>query len=385
MRALFAGTALSAILAAAASPPAQFRRHPIADGLKGGYQVVAVDLDRDGDEDLIALASGMPELVWFENPGWARHVLSAGRFRMINLAACTEAGDRRPPVILLAEGFQNLASKSVGSIVVLEPPPDDVRRPWNAREIDRLPTSHRIRCAGIDGSGKPVYVNAPLTGEDAVPPDFRRPAPLVYYRRGEWKRKLIGDQNEGVVHGLWIEDLDGDRRDEILTASFGGIHLFDLQSGRWRRREIAAGDPSPWPESGSSDIAVGALGVRRFLASIEPWHGDKLAVYTEGAGKWERQVIDGSYTDGHTVVTSDLNGDGWQEIVAGYRGSGGAVYVYSALDETGEKWERQTLARKDLAAAACAVADLNGDRRPDISCIGSSTANLVWFENIGAR
>ena len=36
-----------------------------------------------------------------------------------------------------------------------------------------------------------------------------------------------------------------------------------------------------------------------------------------------------------------------------------------------------------MAAAACAIADLNGDGRPDIVCIGSATANLKWYENLG--
>ena len=38
-----------------------------------------------------------------------------------------------------------------------------------------------------------------------------------------------------------------------------------------------------------------------------------------------------------------------------------------------------------IAAAACAIADLNQDGRPDIACIGSSTANLKWYENLGRR
>ena len=38
-----------------------------------------------------------------------------------------------------------------------------------------------------------------------------------------------------------------------------------------------------------------------------------------------------------------------------------------------------------MAAAACAVADLNGDGRTDIACIGSATANLKWYENLPPR
>ena len=80
----------------------------------------------------------------------------------------------------------------------------DPRQPWTVTEIDRLTTSHRLRWADIDGSGKKVLVNAPLTGAKAEAPDYRDQTPLVFYRPGEWKRELISDENSGVVHGIYI-------------------------------------------------------------------------------------------------------------------------------------------------------------------------------------
>src|SRR5262249_54826390 len=152
---------------------------------------------------------------------------------------------------------------------------------------------------------------------------YRDQTPLVYYRPGEWKRQIISDQNSGVVHGIYITDWDNDGRDEILTASFVGIDLFKLaKDGRWTRTEITKCDPAAWPKSGSSDIGVGRLAKARFLAAIEPWHGNQVVVYREAQGHWERSVIDDSLVDGHTILTADLNHDGLDEIVAGYRGQG---------------------------------------------------------------
>lgn len=208
--------------------------------------------------------------------------------------------------------------------------------------------------------------------------------PLWYiYRPGEWKRRAIEPANEGVVHGLDVVDWDGDGRDEILTASFDGIHLFRCgEDGRWTRTEIARGDPSPRPASGSSEVVVGRVGNRRILAAIEPWHGHQVVVYTQSDDRWERRVIDDTLVEGHTVSLADLDGDGNDEIVAGFRGKGHAVYVYHAEDTTAARW-RRTLLDDSVAAASCAVADLNGDGRPDIASIGSSTANLVWYEHAG--
>jgi hypothetical protein len=376
---ILAGLSIGAALTAAT--PARFAEHTVATGLTGGYQVVAVDVNHDGKPDLIALASGMTELVWFENPGWQRHVIAGNLSGMINLAAWDFDGDGIPEIVL-AHGFDMNAKKSAGIVSVLHHN-GDPRQPWSIREIDRLPTSHRLRWADIDGSGKKVVVNQPLTNAGVERPEDRAHTPMVFYRPGEWKRQAISDQDEGVVHGIYIIDWDGDGRDEILSASFAGIHLYKLgKDGNWSRTEIAKGDPAPWPKSGSSDVAVGKLGKQRFLAAIEPWHGNQVSIYREDAGKWQRHMIDDSIADGHTIWTADLNGDGRDEVIAGYRAKG--VNIYYADDAQGAQWSKVVLDAA-MPAAACAIADLNGDGRPDIACIGSATANLKWYENLAPR
>ena len=359
-----------------------FIEHTIATDLKGGYQVVAVDMNHDGKLDLIALASGMTDLVWFENPTWERHVIASNLPKMINLAAWDTDGDGIPEIVLAHE-FANEAKKSIGIVSVLKHN-GDPRQPWTVTEIDRLTTSHRLRWADIEGNGKKVLVNAPLTGAKAEAPEYRGRTPLVFYRPGEWKRELIGDENEGVEHGIYVTDWDGNGREGILTASFVGIHLFRFgKDGKWSRTEISKGDPAPWPKSGSSDVAVGKLGRERFLAAIEPWHGNKVAIYRPEGAAWKRTVIDDSLVEGHTILVADLDGDGKDEVIAGFRGKGRSVLIYSADDAQGAKWTKTVLDDGGIAASACAVADLNQDGKPDIACIGGATANLKWYENTG--
>jgi hypothetical protein len=379
----YAGLLIFCSLAHAADP-ARFAEHSIATGLKGGYQVVIADLNHDGKPDIIALASGMPELVWYENPTWERHVIAGGFTRMINCAAWDTDGDGIPEIVL-ASGFSNEAKNSAGIVSVLHSDGDPLR-PWKVTEIDRLTTSHRLRWADIFGDGKKVLVNAPLTGARAAAPDYRDHTPLVFYRPGEWKREMIGSENGGVVHGIFIVDWDGDGHDDILTASFVGIDLYRLEKdGRWSRTEIAEGDPSAWPKGGSSDVAVGRFGGKRYLAAIEPWHGNQVVLYRRSAKEWQRRVIDASLVDGHTIWTADLNGDGNDEIIAGFRGGSHSVFVYYAEDSSGDRWSKHVLDDGGMAAAACAVADLNGDGRMDVACIGSATANLKWYENLPPR
>ncbi len=361
------------VMALLAVQPMHFEKTTIADDLVGGYQVIPCDVNGDGRPDLIALASGMTDLVWFENPTWERHVLATNLPHMIN-AACWTRVPRSLPTIAVAYDFATEPKDSLGIVSILSPN-GDPRKPWTATEIDRLPTSHRLRWADIDGTGNKVLVNAPLAAADAHGPDYRGHVPLVYYRLGEWKRQLIGDREEGILHGIFVTDWDHNRRDAILIGSFLGIHLYRFgQDGQWSRTEIAAGSPLPWPKSGSSDVSVGACGKERFVAAIEPWHGNEVAVYRATGASWHRQVIDNSLLDAHTIQTADLDGDGCDEIVAGFRGKPYGVYLYA---RDGSKWNREILDQGGVSAASCSIVDLDGKGQQSIACIGSATHNLV--------
>ncbi len=336
----------------------------IARDLKGGYQVLAVDLNRDGRKDLIALASSIPELVWFENPSWTRHVIATGFRQMINVAAMDTDGDRIPELVL-AQEFSNIAAKSAGTVMVLRSQ-GDPRQPWSVTEIDRVPTAHRIRVC--DGA----FVNAPLTDAKAGPPDFHGAVPLILYRPGNWKPERIGGAGQGVMHGLYVER---DKPCSMLVASFAGITRIERKGKSWQRTKLAAGSPLPWPKSGSSDVTVGRLKSGPFIASIEPWHGNELAVYTQRGKVWKREVLDSSLVDGHTVLAADFDNDGNDEIISGARGGGGVVDLHK---RTQAGWVKTPLDRS-LTAASCEAVDLDGDNRLELVCIGSATAELRLY------
>jgi hypothetical protein len=228
-----------------------------------------------------------------------------------------------------------------------------------------------------------LLVNAPLTNAEAVAPDYRGKTPLVYYKPGEWKRQMLTDEDEGVLHCIYPFDWDGDGRQDLLTASFQGVFLLHTnKDGTWTRTKITAGSPDAWPKSGASDVAVGYLGKTRFLTTIEPWHGNEVAVYNDHHGEWQRTVIDSTLVDAHTLLTGDLDGNKKDVIVAGYRGKGASVNLYR---HDGKQWNKSLLDEGGMAAAGCAIADLNGDGRLDVACIGTSTANLKWYENTGTK
>ena len=375
----FVGVAILAGQTPAPPTSARFTAHTIASGLSGGYQVVVADLNRDGKPDIIALASGLKELRWYENPGWTAHVLVSGINQPINAAVHDVDGDGIPE-IALAHGFSNVYARSVGNVSILTHQGDPAA-PWSIKEIDRVPTSHRLWFADIDGTGKKVLVNSPLIGSQAIAPEYRDRVPLLMYRPGEWKREIISDNEEGVVHGLLATTWDDPARQSLLSASFLGVHVLQFDKSQWTRTLVVKGDPADWPKSGSSDVVVGRLGRERFVATIEPWHGHKVVIYRQQREVWTRHVIDEAIVDGHTIVAGDFDGDGQDELIVGERQGRRSVYLYRATNVRDDLWSKETVDDGGMAGAGCAVADLNADKRPDVACIGTATANLKWYEN----
>src|SRR5258708_7611269 len=145
----------------------RFRERVISKAVKFGYQLVAADLNGDGKKDLIAVDERAREVAWFENPTWERHVLATNVPRPLNAACCDIDGDGVPEVVL-AYRFETSPERSVGNVVLLTHG-KDVRQPWAAREIDRVPTAHRVRWIDPEGNGQKVLLLGRWVGNDFRP------------------------------------------------------------------------------------------------------------------------------------------------------------------------------------------------------------------------
>lgn len=360
----------------------RFRVHAIGGELKSGYQVIAADLTRDGRKDLIALTEGMQELVWFEAPDWTRHVLIDGVRNMSSMAAHDIDGDGIPE-LALGHFFSGRPVAQPGLVSILRHA-GNPRDRWAMTEIDQVPTVHRLRWMDVDGSGRRLLVNGPMVNPFEPEVGIANAVPVYLYRPDDWRRETLTEVPHGYLHGLTVTDWYGRGPHDLLTASSLGIHVWRRQpSGTWTGDLLTAGNPEPWPRAGSADVVVGRTPARRFMAAIEPYHGNIVAVYVERGGTWQRRVVDDSIVTGHAIAVADFDGDGRDDVVVGFRGQGHRLYVYTADDDSAERWTRHVIDDGGMAAAGCIAEDIVGDVRPDIACMGSSTSNLRVYENLG--
>lgn len=370
-----------------------FQKHVI-DSFPAGYQVAVADVNRDGRPDVLALSTEANRVDWYENPTWKPHPI-ARTARNIDLAPRDLHGDGKVG-IALASGFYFTESTRGGEMQWLEPPADSTNL-WRSYPIAMDPVVHRLRWGDLDGDGPPELVHAPIFGAGSQGAASPKPCHLWAFRpppdphSERWNVWTI-DETLTVLHGIHVSDLDRDGRDEILTASFEGVHRFDFEgNGRdafWKKAQIAKGvDPrtaAPGAPRGSSEVAPGRLGVgTMFLAALEPWHGERVVVYTQTnqVGLWRHRVLDETLKEGHALVVADLDADGRDEIVSGWRGGEGGLAIYRAEGNTGGLWKKLPLDR-GIAVEGLVAADLNGDGRLDLVAIAGRSNLLVWYEQL---
>jgi hypothetical protein len=240
----------------------------------------------------------------------------------------------------------------------------------------------------VDGDGRTELIGAPILADKATgfPDPERHATPLYLYRPDAWKRELISDKNRGVVHGLFKYDWDGDGREDAITAGYSGVVVHRLgKDGRWSEQQITPGDPAEWPNGGVGDVAVGKMAGKQFFVTIEPFHGNKVVVYTQGpSGAYEGNVIDTALQTGHALTLVDVDSDGRPEIVAAGNRSKANLFFYKADDAAGRTWKK-TLMDNDMAAASCVAADMDGDgKRTDVACMdGRAPNSLKWYQYTG--
>jgi hypothetical protein len=378
---------------AAPAGPVEFTPHDIDANFRGGYSVSVADFNKDGKIDVIANSLQVAELAWYENPSWERHVVVPETQQIVNEAMADIDGDGIPE-IAFQSSFAMQAEKSAGLNWIAHAN-GDPRQPWTVKKIDEFPTSHHVAWADLDGDGKKELVNAPLIGEKSIAPTYDQDkASVFWYSPKDWKRHLVTADIPGIIHRVRPVMWDGNKRQQFLIASFEGIALYrPTGSGdamKFEKTLLSPGHVEKAPRLGASDVGVGKQDGKRFLASVEPWHGNEVVVYTEKAGKWDRRVIFDKVSSGHEIAVLDLNGDGRDDIVANDNGRvtqqnpsatpGVHVFFAPADPATGE-WQYRRLEDK-AAMNSCVGVDVNGDRRADLVCTGAGGV-IRWYENKG--
>lgn len=352
-----------------------FRRHVIND--ESTFSACAV-FDVNGDGRLDIVSGGW----WYAAPKWEKHFLRdveeiRGRFDDYSNLPLDVNGDGHLDLISV-----NYRSES---IYWVEHPGFGLSADtaWK-RKVAATPGAMETgRLVDIDGDGQLDVL--PNGTKFAAWWDIE-PSKTPKWTRHELPAELAG-------HGVGFGDINGDGRGDIVGPHGWAEAPQDHRKERWEfHPEFELWQDASVPilvqdvdGDGDNDLVWGR-GHRFGLYWMEQTQG------VNGGREWVRHAIDTSWSQAHSLLWADLNGDGHAELIAGSRFMGHdgkdpgeynpqivCSYQYSPESRT---WNRQTIWSGDSVGFGLdpKVADLDADGDLDLICPGRS--GLYVLENL---
>jgi hypothetical protein len=367
---------------------ATFRAVEIDSTIQIGYGVAVAEVNGDDKPDI--LLADKNQIVWYENPGWEKHVIAENLTARdhVCIAAQDLDGDGKCEIAVGA-GWNPSDTLNSGAVFYLIAPPDR-KEHWEAIALPHEPTVHRMRwMKNADETWSLFVVPLHGRGNDAAKGEGAGVKVLAYKMpddpRSEWKTELW---NESLhkTHNFDLFQSDEDPAHEILLGGKEGVIHLDRATSKIETTLLTASQGG-----GVGEVRLGKLGGgKRFLATVEPMHGNRLVVYIEsGSGvdaTWRPQVLDESLIDAHALACADFAQLGFDQIVIGWRamnrvGAKVGIKLFTPADADGSVWSEAVIDDNEMACEDLCVADLNGDGALDIVASGRGTKNVKIYFN----
>ena len=381
----------------------RFSDHLIKDKFGYTFGVEAVDIDGDGDLDLTSpdiIDKSISKLYWFENDG-------KGNFTK-QLIFDGEPGwfERHFIADINKDGLPDVAiiNNKTGVVIWLENSKTP-KKPWKRHLIAKdCPKAYDIVMADLDGDGDLDAATNNYVGARFF--WFENPG---IGKSGPWKKTQI-DYLKAEVRTLVTADVNRDGKPDLIGTAIGNRGANESNHGskviwyentgsktkRFRRHIIddtlpgaTHGSPVDLDKDGDVDVVMAhgmRLDIDRKVARHQVVWYEQIS-RPKSAPKWKRHLI-GKMPFAFEAVGADMDRDGDIDVVASAWSKGDRIVWFENLGKG--KWTKHVVKTGFRAANQVIVADLNGDKWPDIVAASDDGSRRVkgslelrWFKNLG--
>jgi len=390
-------TALLLLPCASFADELSFEPEELKTKLGVGYAVRLIDMN--GDDKLDICIVDQERILWLENPNWAEHeILGPGQTNADNVAFAPADinGDGKLDFAVAAGWGRGVTQRGTIQWITSAGSQDNQ---WGVYSIRNEHSTHRIQFANVLGDERPELIVGPLFGPGTTGPHFAESGVRLIALEipanptsDKWPVYMI-DNSLHVMHNFLPIDFTGNGQTDILSASYEGIHLHELQAdGTWQKTQLGSGDQQSSPSRGASEVKVGRLANGdRYIATIEPWHGNQIVVYTKPEDQplrslWTRHVLDDQLKWGHAVWCANLDDDADEELIIGVRDDQSdstrrGLRIFDPQNAKGSQFQRYVVDPGAVAIEDLAVGDLDADGKADVVAVGRQTHNIKVYWN----
>jgi hypothetical protein len=365
------GACAAVVLAASRPAEIPFERHMIDPG---AYETCAIgDINRDGRLDIVSGEN------WYEGPNWIQH-----RFRSIEYGR--NATEDLSDLLIDVDGdglLDVVSSASHAKKLWWNENPGPKGGEWKEHVIEEGHGIEFTFLVNLDNDGRARELLPQWGGHD-----MKDPLAWFELKDGKFVKHVISPRSYG--HGIGVGDLNGDGRNDIITPL------------GWLEAPADPREPD-WKFHPEFDlVSVGYIYVvdingdgRKDLVTGMAHDYGVFWMENLGGGKWQKHMIDDTWSQAHAMTMVDLNGDGRPDFITGkrYMAHNGSdpgereplgIYWYEYIPgKNGSvEWVKHIVDYGGRAGTGMqvAVADVDGDGDLDFAVAGKS--GLFLFENL---
>jgi len=345
----------------------------ITTATDSAYSVFSMDLDGDGDADVLSASLADDKIAWYENTDGlgnfgTQQVITTDAFGATSVCAADLDGDGDTD-ILSASFFDNKIA-------------------WY-ENTDGLGSFGRQRVITTAAVGPVAVFSADLDGDgdaDVLSASFGDEK-IAWYQNNDGlghfgPQQVITAPADGAT-SVFAADLDGDGDADVLSASSNDnkIAWYDNIDGLggFGTQQVITTDAvnarSVFAKDLDGDGDADVLSASR--------DDDKIAWYenADGLGNFSAQkVITTDAVDARSVFAKDLDGDGDADVLSAL-GNDGRITWYENTDGLGNFGPQRVITTAAASALSVFAADLDDDGDADVLSASLGDDKIAWYEN----